>query len=167
MMTTSMSGADSTQHDVERVLSRVVEFAANGVAVTDADGRILLANVELERMFGYGGTELAQRQVEQLLPERFRIGHALLRAEDCSRSQVPGTGRKLFGRRADGSEFPIEVGFLTLARTDGALVVETIVDTSVRKRLESMFQRIVEAAPCGMLVIEPRGRIVLVNSQLE
>ena len=167
MLKTLIAGTGSTQHDVERVLSQVVEFAPNGVALTTADGRILLANAELERMFGYAGTELLERPIEQLVPERFRAAHALLRTRDVSDSQLLGAGRELFGRRADGTEFPIEIGLNTLETADGAMIVETIVDISVRKRLERMFQKMVEAAPCGMVMIEPRGRIVLVNPQME
>ena len=167
MLTTLIAGVGSTQHDVERVLSQVVEFAPNGVALTDAEGRILLVNAELERMFGYVGAELLERPIEQLMPERFRAGHALLRAREGKDSQLMGAGRELFGRRADGTEFPIEIGLSTLETADGAMVVETIVDISVRRRLERMFQKMVEAAPCGMVMIEPRGRIVLVNPQLE
>jgi PAS domain S-box-containing protein len=167
MLTTLIAGVGSTQQDVERVLSKVVEFAPNGVALTNADGRILLANAELERMFGYVGAEMLERQIEQLMPERFRAGHAMLRAREGKDSQLMGAGRELFGRRADGTEFPIEIGLSTLETADGAMVVETIVDISVRKRLERMFQKMVEAAPCGMVMIEPRGRIVLVNPQLE
>src|ERR1700743_498058 len=72
MLKTLIAGTASTQHDVERVLSKAVEFAPNGVALTAADGRILLTNAELQRMFGYGRTELLEQPIEQLLPERFR-----------------------------------------------------------------------------------------------
>jgi PAS domain S-box-containing protein len=167
MLKTLIARAGSAQHDVERVLSKAVEFAPNGVALTTADGRILLTNAELERMFGYARTELLEQPIERLIPERFMAGHALLRAGDGKDAQLMGAGRELFGRRADGTEFPIEIGLSMLETSDGAMVVETIVDISVRKRLERMFQKMVEAAPCGMVMIEPRGRIVLVNPQME
>jgi PAS domain S-box-containing protein len=47
------------------------------------------------------------------------------------------------------------------------MVVETIADISVRKRLERMFQKIVEAAPCGIVMIDGQGRIAMVNPQAE
>jgi PAS domain S-box-containing protein len=154
----------------DRVLAQVVEFAPNGVAVTTAKGRIVLVNAELQRMFGYSRNQLLERSIEYLFPERFRAGHALLRTgdgPDALRSRAMGTGRELFGRRADGTEFPIEIGVSTLQAPGETLVVETIVDISVRKRLERMFQRIVEAAPCSMVMVDLRGRIVLVNQQAE
>jgi PAS domain S-box-containing protein len=161
--------AGSPPYDVESVLSQVVEFAPNGVALTTADGCIMLINAELERMFSYTRGELLGRPIEQLVPERFRPGHALLRTGDWEYAlpRAMGTGRELLGLRADGTEFPIEVGLSALRTPERMLVVETIVDISIRKRLERMFQRMVEAAPCGMVMIDARGRIVLVNPQAE
>ncbi len=161
--------AGSPPYEVERVLSQVVEFAPNGVALTTADGRIMLINAELERMFGYTRGELLGRPIEQLVPDRFRTGHALLRTGDWEDTQprAMGNGRELFGLRSEGTEFPIEIGLSALRTPERMLVVETIVDISVRKRLERMFQRMVEAAPCGMVMIDSSGRIVLVNPHAE
>jgi PAS domain S-box-containing protein len=163
------SAGGSPRYDVESVLSQVVEFAPNGVALLTADGRIMLINAELERMFSYTRGELLGRPIEQLVPERFRPGHARLRAGDWEDAQprAMGNGRELFGLRADGTEFPIEIGLSVLQTPERMLVVETIVDISGRKRLERMFQRMVEAAPCGMVMIDARGRIVLVNPHAE
>lgn len=169
-MNSAVAPAYCPERSAERVLAQVVEFAPNGVAVTTAAGRIVLVNAELERMFGYSRSELLERSIESLLPERFRLGHALLRTGDelgDVRSRAMGAGRELLGRRADGTEFPIEIGVSTLQAPGEALVVETIVDISVRKRLERMFQKMVEAAPCSMVMIDARGRIVLVNQQAE
>jgi PAS domain S-box-containing protein len=161
--------ANSPVYEVGRVLSQVVEFAPSGVALTTADGRIMLINAELERMFGYTRSELIGRPIEHLVPERFRPGHAMLRAGDWEDAQprAMGNGRELFGLRAAGTEFPIEIGLSALRTPERMLVVETIADISVRKRLERMFQRMVEAAPCGMVMVDARGRIVLVNPHAE
>ncbi len=159
---------------IGHIMSQVVECAPNGVALIRADGRIVLINAELERMFGYARADLLDSPIERLIPDRFRGSHASLRDadSDADRSRVMGAGRELFGLRADGSEFPIEVGISPLQNLGGTtlggtMMVETIVDISVRKRLERMFQKIVEAAPCGMIMTDARGRIVMANPQAE
>jgi PAS domain S-box-containing protein len=165
-----MTGSTPWQQlDTERVLSHVFEFAPHGVALCEPDGRIVLANAELERMFGYTRTDLLHLTVEQLLPARFRAAHALLRANEPSdpRSHAMGAGRELCGRRANGSEFPIEVGVSALQTPSRLLAIETIVDISERRRLERMFQKMVESAPCAMIMIDARGRVVLTNPQTE
>jgi PAS domain S-box-containing protein len=156
-------------HGVEHVLSQIVEFAPNGVAVTTSDDRIVLANAELERMFRYSRTELLKSHIERLVPERFRSGHAKLRAGEWkdARQRAMGDGRDLVGLRADGSEFPIEIGISVVQIPEGTIMIESVIDISVRKRLERMFQKVVEAAPSGMIMIDNRGRIVLVNPQTE
>ncbi len=69
-------------------------------------------------------------------------------------------GRELFGLRANGTEFPIEIGINAFQTLDGVMVVvETVADISARKRLERMFQKIVEAAPCGMVMIDARAEL--------
>ena len=45
--------------------------------------------------------------------------------------------------------------------------VETVVGISDRKHAEGLFQSIVEAAPCAMIMIEASDRIVFVNPQAE
>jgi len=156
-------------HGVEHVLSQVVEFAPNGVAVTGADNRIVLANAELERMFGYSRTELLESHIERLVPERLRSGHAKLRAGEWkdARGRAMGDGLASVGLRADGSEFPVEIGISVVQIPDGMMMIESFIDISVRKRLERMFENVVEAAPSGMIMVDRRGRIVLVNPQTE
>ena len=153
---------------IELLLQQVIEFTSNGVALT-ADGRIVLVNAELERMFGYSRAELLDCPIECLVPKRLRAGHARFRDGNASdfKSRTPGSGHELLGLRADGTEFPIEIGINPLQTADGIMMVETIIDISVRKHLERMFQRIVEAAPCGMVMIDGHGAIVLVNPQAE
>ena len=154
---------------VGHIMSQVVECAPNGVALTLPDGRIALVNAELERMFGYARADLLDSPIERLVPERCRASHALLRDVNPgdTRSRTMGAGRELLGLRSDGTEFPIEVGISPLKTPDGMMVGETMVDISVRKSLQRMFQKIVEAAPCGMVMIDAKGRIVLVNPYAE
>lgn len=154
---------------IEQLLPQVVEFAPSGVALTMVDGRILLVNAELERMFGYSRADLLDCSIERLVPERYRSGHALFRDGNANdfKPCAMGAGRELIGLRENGSEFPIEIGINALQTPDGVLVVETIVDITVRKRLERTFQKIVEATPCGMIIIDAQGTIVLANPQAE
>ncbi|HEX3848101.1 MAG TPA: PAS domain-containing sensor histidine kinase [Steroidobacteraceae bacterium] len=150
-------------------MAQVVECAPNGVAVTAADGNIILLNAELERMFGHNRDELIGKPIEQLIPERYRAGHLALREAATNESGVRamGTGCELFGLLDNGVEFPIEIGINVIHTSEGMMLVETVIDISVRRRLERMFQRIVEAAPCAMIMVDAAGRIALVNPQAE
>lgn len=143
----------------------VIETTPNGVVMVDGSGAIVLVNGELERMFGYSRAELLGQPIENLLPERLRSAHDALRSH-YMKSPVPramGAGRELFARRADGSEFPIEVGLNKVRGPDGVLAVASVVDVSARRDVETTFRNIVDAAPYGMLMIDENGTIVVSN----
>ena len=74
----------------------------------------MLVNAETERHVRLlTRSELLGRTVEILLPERLRSGYLQTpRRVRCTgpRRGACGEGCTLFGRRRDGSEFPVEIG---------------------------------------------------------
>jgi PAS domain S-box-containing protein len=129
---------------VEHRLRAAVESAPSGLLMTDGDGRIVLVNREIERLFGYSREEMLGRPVEFLVPERFRQQHPHFRqgfhASPSARSM--GAGRDLFGLRKDGAEVPIEIGLTPVATADGFFVIASIVDITARKRAEDQRLRL-------------------------
>ncbi len=110
----------------------------NGVVVVDSDGLIALSNACMERTFGYGRGELIGQPVERVIPERFRWAHLRPRAPFAGAAQARGmeAGREFFGRRKDGTEFPVEIGLNPIQTSAGNLVMTTIVDITARKLAE-------------------------------
>lgn len=139
-----------------------------GILVIDGRGRILWCNDELRSQFRYRGDAPVGLDVEQLLPERSRGAHVALRDGYVRRPapRLMGTGRDLHGLRADGTEFPLEIGLRPLETGAGTAYVATVVDITARRNARDNYQRLIDAAPCGMLVIDADQRIVLVNEQL-
>ncbi|HEU4427276.1 MAG TPA: PAS domain S-box protein, partial [Myxococcota bacterium] len=154
---------------VDQRLRIAVDSAPSGLLMTDGDGRIVLVNREIERLFGYSREELSGRPIELLLPERLRGSHVEWREAFSRdpRERRMGAGRDLFARRKDGSEVPVEVGLTPLVTEDGFFVLSSVVDISARKRAEERFRIAVESAPSGMLMVDPAGRILLANRALE
>jgi len=160
---------DDSRQSVEARLRAAVESAPSGLIMVDRDGRIVLVNQQIERQFGYPREELLGQTVDVLVPDRFRAPHAGYRADFLSSPSVRamGAGRDLYGRRKDGSEFPVEIGLTPVATEDGMFVLSSVVDISARKRAEARFRAAVESSPNGMVMVDADGLVVLVNREVE
>src|ERR1700722_1366407 len=123
---------------VER-FRQAVESSPNGMVMTSADGRIVLVNAQTEKLFGFGREELLGQYVELLVPERFRGVHPDHRTGFMAdpRERPMGAGRNMYGRRKDGSEFPVEIGLNPIKTEEGLMVLSAIVDITERKLAEA------------------------------
>lgn len=154
-------------------LRLVVEAAPSAMLMLDAQGKIMLANTQAERLFGYTRAELLQRPVEMLLPERYREMHPAHRSDffQHPRSRPMGVGRDFYGLRNDGSEVPIEIGLNPIQTAEGPFVLASIIDLTERKTADAAlksselrYRRLFESAKDGILILDAdSGQIVDVN----
>ncbi|HVH99599.1 MAG TPA: PAS domain S-box protein [Enhygromyxa sp.] len=122
----------------ERRFRLAIESAPSGMVMVDQSGQIVLVNSQAEKLFGYTREELIGRPVEMLVPERFRREHPDFRSGffHDPESRPMGAGRDLYGRRKDGTEFPVEIGLNPIETDEGVLALSAIVDITERKLLE-------------------------------
>jgi PAS domain S-box-containing protein len=146
-----------------------VESAPSGMVLIDGDGKIVLVNREVERLFGFSREELLGQGIELLVPERLRGGHPAHRRDYFAdpRARAMGVGRELYGVRKDGTEIPVEIGLNPIDTDEGVFVLASVVDITARKRAEARFRAVVESAPSGMVMINRAGTIELVNRETE
>jgi PAS domain S-box-containing protein len=153
----------------EQMFRALLEAAPDAMVIVDGDGRIILVNAQAQRLFGYRRDEMLGRRVEMLVPERYRGTHESHREGYFShaRTRPMGAGLELFGRRKDGTEFPVEISLSPVETPHGFLTISAIRDISERKRAEAQFRALLESAPDAMVIVNTDGRIVLVNAQAE
>jgi PAS domain S-box-containing protein len=122
----------------------ILEAIPDAVAAVNQQGVIIQVNSQTEALFGYTRDELIGQSVEMLVPERQRAQHHLHRESFHSRPKMRrmGSGLDLYGRRRDGSEFPVEISLSPVATGNGAIVLSVIRDISDRKRIEEELRRV-------------------------
>jgi len=121
----------------------ILEAIPDAVAAVNQHGLIIQVNAQTESLFGYTRDELIGESVEILVPERQRPGHHQHRKDFHAQPKIRrmGSGLDLYGRRRDGSEFPVEISLSPVAMGDGTIVLSVIRDISDRKRIEEELRR--------------------------
>ncbi len=163
------------QHADER-FKQIIEHAPYGKLLVDREARIQLVNAQIEQIFGYDRSELLGKNIEILVPSRFKEGHVSPRDNFLSAPSPSALGaeRNLVGLRKDGTEFPVELALNPLKNDSGVLVLATVVDITHRKhaeealkRSEEQFSGILNTAMDAIITVDEDQRVVLFNRSAE
>jgi PAS domain S-box-containing protein len=123
--------------------SNFVEAFPDALVAAGQDGTIVQINSQAEELFGYRREELLGQKIELLVPERYRRHHQSHR-EDFTRTpkvRRMGAGLDLYGRRNDGSEFPVEISLSPVSLGGGTLVLSSIRDITDSKTVQEELRR--------------------------
>jgi hypothetical protein len=134
----------SAKPTAELLLSQdLLETLPDAIVAVDRNGIIVQVNSQAQELFGYKRDELIGQKVEMLVPESYRPQHHNHRANfaHAPKTRRMGADLELYGRRRNGSEFPVEISLSPVATEDGMLVLSAIRDISDRKRMAEELRR--------------------------
>ncbi|NDP63222.1 PAS domain S-box protein [Polaromonas sp.] len=162
------------------LLAGVLESAMDAIITVNARQKIILFNESAEKMFGWSRQEVLQQPLERLIPGRFRHNHAgqidQFGTKGTTLRSMGNLATVIYGLRANGDEFPVEVSISQVDTPEGKLYTAIVRDitglhaSQARlKLLEVSISHlndmvvITEAEPVGV----PGPRIVFVNAAFE
>jgi PAS domain S-box-containing protein len=121
---------------IEKKFLHFIESVPDAMILSDTKGLIVLVNSNTERMFGYSRDELMGKEVEILVPERFRTCHREDRAAYYAHptTRRMGVGRILSACRKDGVEICVEISLAPVEISGKPFVWSAIRDIGDRER---------------------------------
>ncbi len=130
--------SERVRHSESR-LRAIVENAAPGIVIADADGAIQSFNAAAERMFGYEAREIIGQNIRLLMPQADRGRYEdYLRELSRTEARVGAVGqsRELVGLRKGGETFPLELRISEVRIGRQIIHTAHLTDITERRRSE-------------------------------
>ncbi len=171
VQTAELSAQQNAIRTTEAWYRSIIESAPDGMLVTDLDGRIMLANLKTESMFGYAAGELIDKQIESLVSIENEAGFA-----GWCKGTVDGNDGndgianigEMVGTQKNGTVIPVEIGlsYLPEIESRGRALCVSVRDISERKAVQKsiLFNRFVVENAAPMVWVDPKTeKIVYAN----
>jgi diguanylate cyclase (GGDEF)-like protein/PAS domain S-box-containing protein len=166
----------STPSMQDKRFRQMLDAAPDAMIVVDQQGSAVALNREAERLLGWTDAEFRGEPTSRVIPQRFQQVYDALSVRDAESPRTPPKRApvRIFARRRDGSEFPVEIHCSPLGPSEDALFLVTMRDlTEWRDVQESLFrqkeQAIVALASIADAVIttDVAGTITYLNPTAE
>ena len=171
-LTHSWGAADEERNRAqaaERKFHTLLEMAPDAIVMTDVQGTIVLANRQVERIFGYPPGLLIGQPIEILVPESVRDIHRA-RYHESPQARPMGTSLHLTGRRQDGTEFPIQTSLSHAETAEGSFAIAAVRDMSQqqmeaaeRERLGRDIRLLLDSTVGGLCGVDRQGLCTFIN----
>ena len=132
----SRKAAERALEESEARMRAIVDTAVDAIITIDEHGIVERMNPSAQRLFGYTESQIAGRNVAQLMAPPHKALHDnylanYLRTGD---RKIIGTGREVEGRRQDGSLFPMELTVAEMKLGQRRMFTGIVRDVSERRR---------------------------------
>ncbi|WP_185965576.1 sensor histidine kinase [Flavobacterium zepuense] len=119
-----------------------VESSPYALILSDANGKIIHANIQTEKLYGYTRQELAGQSLQIIIPKKLHDSYNERRQSFYVSNKVVTLGieEDIFAVRKDGTEFPIELILTPVKTEEGSVVMASVSDISLRKQQEKIIR---------------------------
>jgi diguanylate cyclase (GGDEF)-like protein/PAS domain S-box-containing protein len=124
----------------EERLHGIVHMAAEAIVVVDEQFHVVLFNPTAEAIFGRSAVAAIGASVERFVPQRLREAWRQYMADFCAAGSDVirmGDHAEIFGLRANGEEFPLEISLSRITHSGKPLYSAVLNDISARRRDEA------------------------------
>lgn len=156
-----------------RLAAQVLAISADAIITVNPSLEITYANQSAEVLFGYGSGELIGHQLNDLLPERYRMMHPdqIARfAKESRPSRLMGERSEILGMNRAGEEIPLEASINKVTLDDAVYFSAHLRDLRPRKaaerqltRTRASLQTVFDHAIQAMALIDPDGTVLEMN----
>ncbi len=157
-------------------LDAILNTTVDGVIVIDAKGTIEAFNPGAQGLFAYPESEVIGRNVSLLMPSPEHEEHDqyLQRYLTTGEAKIIGVGRRVTGRRRDGSLFPVHLSVREMRISGERKFTGVLHDLSKRADLEGQlgasearWRAVIDSAVDGVIVIDKHGLVESFNPSAE
>lgn len=154
-------------HESEERFRAVADTAKDSIISANSRGEIIYFNKGAEKTFGYTASEILNKPITILMPNRFHGAHqhGFSRFLANRKPKVIGKTVELTGIRKNGIEFPIELSIANWSVKNDTYFTAIIRDITERKELEQRKDDFISIA--GHELRTPVSAIKLMNQVLQ
>ena len=161
----------------EQLFKSIFNSASDAIIGVSDENTIRFVNPSAEILLGYKPGELINQRLDILLPEASRARHWKHMQDFAVDKQMRlhMTNRRVFARKKDGTEFPIDVAVAKVQTDDGMLFTAMVRDISEQHEYELKLQEaaskiesiLAASSLISIIATDKQGLITVFNSGAE